>query len=298
MKKRNKRSIIMRAVLLGFIFLLIGGCAPTAKLAPVKPSIVESDSNLALKDVDLVYESVPGEVLKYDVYFSVSDFNIKGARPSEIEQIRKEIEKRKESWSFSGECEMTTEGVSLSKDVSSKSLIKFKSGELTGMEKTSHQIISSKGKVLYSDSNELKGLWGTGNPQPFPDHPVSVGNQWRIGIIEVNDKEFGIIRLSGEGKIVGLKVIEGRPCAKIITEVKSEPIWIKGGCIGNFNAIGTSYHDLEIRQPFYDDAIISMNFEFVGADVPAILKGVSVTMEIVSTIKLNYRNSIFKRSIN
>ena len=297
----KKRSILMPAILLGSILLLVQGCAPTIKIAPVKPSIAESDFDLALKNVDLVYESVPGEVLKYDVYFSVRDFNIKGlvgARPSEIEQIKKEIEKLKKSWSFSGECEMTTEGVSLSKDVSSKSLIKFKSGELSGMEKTSHQVISNKGKILYSDSNELQGLWGTGSPQSFPDYPVGAGNQWRIGIIELNDKEFGKIRFSGERKLVGFKLIEGRPCAKIITELKSEPVWIKGGGRVNFNAIDTSYHDLGICQLFYNDTIISMNFEFVGADVPAELKGASATMEMVSTGKLNYQNSIFKRPVN
>lgn len=304
----KKRSILMTAILLGSIFLFIEGCAPTTKFASFKPSIVESDFNLALKDVDLVYESVPGEVLKYDVYFSF-DFKIKepvGLKLQNIEEVKKEMEKFMPIF-YSAELEVTTEKVSLSKDISSK--FSMKSGKIVAkmmtkeieemvdkipdlmkFKKGFRQVISNKGKILYSDSDEL---WGMRSPQFFPDHSINIGDQWS-NVIEVDTKELGKVKFSLESKLVGFKLIEGRPCAKIITELKpTSPIWQEGMLL---NMVFTNYHDLKIGQFFYGDFIMSANLDL--ADMPAELKGTSVTMESVSTIKLNYRNSIFKRPIN
>lgn len=297
----------MTAILLGSILLFIEGCAPTLKTLPIRPSIVESNFDLALKDVDLVYESVPGEVLKYDFYFSVGDINIKGlvgVRPSEIEQIKKEIEKLKGSLSFSGELEAATEKVSLGKDISSKSQMKIKSRESgykmigeTKSKESFRQVVSNKGKILYSDSDEL---WGMRSPQFFPDHSINIGDQWSA-LFEVDIKELGKVKFSIKSKLVGFKLIEGRPCAKIITEMKSAPIQ-KEDMRGIFNIVSTGYHDLKIGQLSYTNTIVSMNIDLPallkGVDLPAELKGASVTLEFVYTTKLNYQNSIFKRPIN
>lgn len=194
MKKKGKITIIFRlASLLCFVVLSMAGCAGSImNTIPTKPFVVDTEPKEIPQKVELVFESVPGEVIKNDFYLKMT-IQTKGG----IVNI------------FStGDLAMFTESVSPNKDITIKVIGEVTAGMIGKPIKKAKSectmIFSNKGKIVSTNCPDT-------NPtsHSFPEGLISIGSKWN-GLSEINDQEFGKIQFPTSYQLTKFVLISNR----------------------------------------------------------------------------------------
>jgi hypothetical protein len=274
--KNGNKTIVIKIGLVLLTVLFIAGCAgPKMETRPTKPFLSESDPKEFPEAIELIYDAIPGEVIKHDIY-------------SETTIRSKET---KATFYMSGQITSEVKNVSPVNDVTLKMSGEMLAGVIGRRIKKVKMVctwtMSKKGKVLSTDCTDIKPL---NLSQYFPDGPISIGSQWS-NVGEFYGKDFGKIQLTLHNRLSKFALINNRLCARVDYEGKNESRSESGSdTITLVNFKGVNYYDVLLKESAYSQlSFLVEGFESRKGEE------FSATMEFIS--KLNYSDCIFKRSI-
>jgi len=258
-----------------FVVILMAGCAgPIMHTIPAKPFVVETEPKEIPQKVELVLESVPGEVIKNEFYFKMTIQTKAG-----IVDI------------FStGDLTTFTENVSSNKEITTKVTGEVTAGmigkPIKKVKSECTMIFSNKGKVISTNCPNTNPV----STHFFPDGFISIGSQWNE-LFEIDDQILGKIQIPTSYQLTKFALISNRLCARIDFKGKNiSPLVSKHVTISDMKSKGFYYYDLKLGEIAYAEGYLSMEgFESEKRE------NFSCTMEI--NFKLNYTNSMFKRPV-
>jgi len=276
-KNDNQVVIFFRLISLVFIlFFGITGCAgPIMQTIPTKPFVIETDPKETPQNVELFFESTPGEVIKYDMFFKA----IGQAKGKSVDSFG------------SGHMTLLTENISSTKDITMWVTLELLGGvigqPLIKTKENCRIIFSNKGMGLFTNcpDNEDQNLF-----QTLPDGFISVGSQWNQ-LADFVNKDFGKIQVANSCRLSKFALIDNRLCARIDIEGKMPSQLVSEEfTIISLKSKGFYYHDIKLGIHTYFEGLISMEV-FLNN----IKEKLNLTIEFIG--KLDFKNSVFKRTL-